>query len=111
MPVSLGIVQPNFYGIFEAPDVWETTVGFVLDWGMNELLPRMKSLTHTRYDDVLEADFIPGEHGASFARSYWTARKCKGVRRLCQADEEFIAMLSDQDLDRFYGCGSKRAGS
>jgi hypothetical protein len=39
MPVSLGIVQPNFYGVFEAPDVWETTVGFVLDWGNNELLP------------------------------------------------------------------------
>jgi hypothetical protein len=25
MRVSLGIVQPNFYGVFEAPDVWETT--------------------------------------------------------------------------------------
>jgi hypothetical protein len=62
MRVSLGIVQPNFYGIFDAPDVWETTVGFVLDWGMNELLPRMKSLTSTHPDDVLvEADFIPGE--------------------------------------------------
>jgi hypothetical protein len=33
MPVNLAIVQPNFYGIFEEIIPWETTVGYVLDWG------------------------------------------------------------------------------
>jgi hypothetical protein len=45
--VTLGIVQPNFYGIFEAPDVWETDLGTVLDYGHDVLLPRMNALMST----------------------------------------------------------------
>lgn len=102
MRVSLGIVQPNFYGVFEAPDVWETTVGFVLDWGMDELLPRMKTLTLTRYDDVLDADFIVGEHCQFCPVLLECPRMQEAFVAYAQADEEFIAMLSDADLDRFY---------
>ena len=107
MRVSLGIVQPNFYGIFEEPDVWETTVGFVLDWGMNELLPRMKGLTemppyHMREDDT-EDDFRPGE----WCQFCPVLLECPSMQKAfvayAQADEEFITMLSDADLDRFYG--------
>jgi hypothetical protein len=107
MRVSLGIVQPNFYGIFDAPDVWETTVGFVLDWGMNELLPRMKSLTemppyHMREDDV-EDDFNPGEWCQFCPVLLDCPVMQKAFVAYAEAEEEFIAMLTDEDLDRFYG--------
>lgn len=102
MPVSLGIVQPNFYGIFDAPDVWETTVGFVLDWGQNELLPRMQKLSLTRYDDIFDADFIPGEHCQFCPVLLECPTMQKAFVAYAEADEEFIAMLSDADLDRYY---------
>ena len=102
MRVSLGIVQPNFYGIFEAPDIWETTVGFVLDWGMNELLPRMQKLSRTRYDDVLDAEFVPGNWCQFCPVLIDCPRMQEAFIAYAEADEEFIAMLTDQDLDRFY---------
>lgn len=104
MKVSLGIVQPNFYGIFEAPDVWETTVGFVLDWGMNELLPRMNALTDTPREGWFDDDaFKPGEYCQFCPVLLECPRMQEAFVAYAQADEEFIAMLSDADLDRFYG--------
>lgn len=103
MPVSLGIVQPNFYGIFEAPDIWETTVGFVLDWGMNELLPRMKTLTDTPRDGWFDDDaFTPGEHCQFCPVLLECPKMQQAFVEYANADEEFIAMLTDEDLDRFY---------
>ena len=104
MPVSLGIVQPNFYGVFEAPDIWETTVGFVLDWGMNELLPRMKMLTDTPREGWFDDDvFKPAEYCQFCPVLLECPQMQKAFVAYAQADEEFIAMLSDADLDRFYG--------
>lgn len=98
--VSLGIVQPNFYGVFDAPDVWETTLGFVLDWGHNELLPRMKSLMSTQ--DVDESDFIPGDHCQFCPVLLDCPKMQKAFQEYADADEEFIAMLTDQELDHYY---------
>lgn len=103
MLVSLGIVQPNFYGIFEAPDVWDTDVGFVLDWGMNELLPRMKALTDTPREGWFdESVFSPGEHCQFCPVLLECPRMQEAFVAYAQADEEFIAMLTDSDLNRFY---------
>jgi hypothetical protein len=102
MPVSLGIVQPNFYGIFEAPDVWETTVGFVIDWANTELLPRMQKLMRTRYDDVRDADFVPGTHCQFCPVLIDCPKMQQAFEEYAEADEEFAAMLSDADLDRYY---------
>jgi hypothetical protein len=104
MRVSLGIVQPNFYGVFEEPDVWETTVGFVLDWAMNELLPRMKTLTDTARESWFDDDaFAPGDW-CQFCPVLLDCPKMQSAFfAYAEADEEFIAMLTDQDLDRFYG--------
>jgi hypothetical protein len=103
MRVSLGIVQPNFYGVFEEPDVWETTVGFVLDWAKNELLPRMNSLTGRHIPEIIEDDFKPG----GWCQFCPVLLDCPKMQQAfvayAEADEEFIAMLTDQDLDRFYG--------
>lgn len=106
MRVSLGIVQPNFYGVFEEPDVWETTVGFVLDWGMNELLPRMNSLTQTPYyhirEDDTEEDFKPGEWCQFCPVMLDCPKLQKAFEEYAEADEEFIAMLPDEKLDYYY---------
>lgn len=106
MPASLGIVQPNFYGVFEAPDVWETTVGHVLDWGHNELLPRMRELYatprfHLREDDI-EGDFKPGD----WCQFCPVLLECPAMQKAfveyANAEEGFVAMLTDAELDRFY---------
>lgn len=102
MPVSLGIVQPNFYGIFEAPDVWETTVGFVLDWGKNELLPRMKSLSELRVPREFMV-FVPGEHCQFCPVLLDCPKMQEAFIAYAEAEEGFIAMLTDEELDRFYG--------
>lgn len=102
MPVSLGIVQPNFYGVFEAPDIWETTVGVVLDWGNNDLLPRMKKLSLTRYDDVKDADFVPGEHCQFCPVLLDCPKMQEAFVAYAEAEEDFIAMLTDEELDKFY---------
>ncbi len=107
MRVSLGIVQPNFYGLFEAPDIWETDVGFVLDWGMNELLPRMKSLTEAPHysvrEDEIEDDFNPGDWCQFCPVMLECPKLQKSFVEYALADEEFITMLSNEELNRFYG--------
>ena len=104
MLVSLGIVQPNFYGIFEAPDIWETTVGFVLDWGYNELLPRMKTLYETVAENIRQFPdaFNPGEWCQCCPVLLECPKMQQAFVAYAEADEEFIAMLTDDDLDRYY---------
>lgn len=100
MPVNLGIVQPNFYGTFEAPDVWVTTLGYVLDWGHNELLPRMNELMLDGYPS--DDDFTPGEHCQFCPVLLDCPKMQRAFEEYAAADEEFIAMLSNEDLDRYY---------
>lgn len=112
MRVSLGIVQPNFYGVFEAPDVWETTVGFVLEWAMDVLLPRMRSLTdtppyHIREDDTAD-DFKLGEWCQFCPVLLDCPKMQQAFTAYANAEEDFIAMLTDQELDRFW---SQRAAA
>lgn len=97
--VTLGIVQPNFYGVFEAPDVWETTLGTVLDFGHDELLPRMAQLTSTR--DIDDSDFVSGEH-CQFCPVMLECPRMQQAYLEYANGEEFIEMLSDQEINRFY---------
>jgi hypothetical protein len=101
MPVSLGIVQPNFYGIFEEPDVWETDVQFVLDWGNNELLPKMRSLSELRVPKEFMV-FTPGEHCQFCPVLLDCPKMQEAFEAYYNAEEDFIAMLTDEELDRFY---------
>lgn len=100
MPARLGIVQPNFYGVFDAPDVWETTVGHVLDWGHGELLPKMRELYAMR--DVSEDDFVPGEHCQFCPVLLECPTMQKAFVEYANAEEGFVTMLTDAELDRFY---------
>ncbi len=107
-PVSLGIVQPNFYGVFEEPDVWETTLGFVLDWGHKQLLPRMIDLYEgfqhwtEPHGDVIEDDFVPGDH-CQFCPVLIDCPKMKAAfEEYADASEDFVTMLKDEELDVLY---------
>lgn len=98
--VSLGIVQPNFYGIFEEPDVWETTLGFVMDWGMNELLPRMNALVSMQ--DLDEADYVPGDHCQFCPVLLDCVVMQRAFKAYADASEDFVAMLTNQELNEYY---------
>lgn len=100
MPVNLGIVQPNFYGIFEEAETWEVTVGFVLDWLEGELLPKMRALDATR--DIGEEDFVPGEHCQFCPVLLDCPKMQKAFEDYAAASEDFITMLSNAELDRYY---------
>lgn len=100
MPVNLGIVQPNFYGIYEEPDIWETTAGVVLDWGRDVLLPTMNRLMAQR--DVSEEDFIPGEW-CQFCPVLLSCPKMqRAFEEYANASEDFITMLTNEELDHYY---------
>lgn len=100
MPVSLGIVQPNFYGIFEEPDIWETTLGEVLDWGHNELLPCMNDLM-SRIEIFIE-DFVTGEHCQFCPVMLDCPKMQKAFKEYAEASEDFISMLTNEELNAYY---------
>ena len=97
---SLGIVQPNFYGIFEEPDIWETDLGTVLDWGHNVLLPRMQELTERT--EAQEQDFKSGEHCQFCPVMLECPLLQKAFLDYADQSEDFIEMLTDEQLDAFY---------
>jgi hypothetical protein len=100
LPVSLGIVQPNFYGIFEEPDVWETTLGYVMDWGHGQLIPRMNFLMEAA--EVTDDDFVTGSH-CQFCPVLLDCRKMQqAYQQYVEGSEDFIAMLTNQELDALY---------
>lgn len=107
LPVNLGIVQPNFYGVFEGPDVWVTDLGYVLDWGHEQLLPRMEELyipneRPITLDMLTGDDFMPGEHCQFCPVLLDCPKMQRAFEEYAAADEEFIAMLSNEELDRYY---------
>lgn len=100
MRVSLGIVQPNFYGMFEAPDTWEITLGDVLDWGHGSLLPRMNALMSTQ--DIDESDFVPGDHCQFCPVLLDCPKMQRAFEEYVNASEDFVTMLTDKELDYYY---------
>lgn len=101
IPVSLGIIQPNFYGIFEAPDVWETTVGFVLDWLHSELLPRMNGLLAADGEPT-DDDHVPGDHCQFCPVLLSCVKMQRAFRTYVDASEDFVTMLTNEELNELY---------
>lgn len=56
-PVNIGIVQPRYWG-YDGPRTWETTVGYVLQWGAS-LVEKMHEAT--RKVESGNVEFVPGE--------------------------------------------------
>lgn len=102
MPVNLGICQPNFYGIFEEVDVWETTVGFVLDWLDQELLPRMNVLSAAPFEILTDADHVPGDHCQFCPVLLSCVKMQRAYRTYAEASEDFVTMLTNEEVDELY---------
>lgn len=99
-PISLGIIQPNFYGHFEAPEIWETTLGYVLDWGHNVLLPRMNALLAAEMDAEDEPN--PGDWCQFCPVLLDCPKMQKAYQEYSEASEDFVVMLTDAELDYYY---------
>lgn len=100
-PVRLWIVQPNFYGLFDAPIPWETTIDKIVEWGETILLPKMNSLLRAR--DTSMDDFVLGEW-CQFCPVLLDCPKTQAAYKSYadMADEEFVMMLSDEEISDFY---------
>jgi len=100
--VNLGIVQPNFFGLYEEIIPWETTVGYVLDWLHTELLPTMHRLYAAPRVSPTEVDANPGDW-CQFCPVLLSCPKMqRAFAEFADAGEDFITMLTDQELDRYY---------
>lgn len=100
LPVSLGIVQPNFYGIYEDPVDWVTTLGFVIDWGFDTLLPRMTQLMV--YSEVTPSDHVPGDWCQFCPVMLDCSIHQKAFVEYAESSEDFITMLTNAELDALY---------
>jgi hypothetical protein len=100
-PVHLGIVQPNFYGVFEEPEIWTTDIGYVLAWGYNTLLPRMNELMN-RPADHGDADANPGDWCQFCPVLLHCPKMKKAFLDFADASEDFVTMLPDDELDALY---------
>lgn len=100
--VDLGIVQPNFFGLYEDIIPWETTVGYVLDWLHTELLPTMNRLYNAPRETPTDADANPGDW-CQFCPVLLSCPKMqKAFVEYANAEEGFIAMLTNAELDGYY---------
>lgn len=100
--VDLGIVQPNFFGIYEEIIPWETTVGYVLDWLHMKLLPTMNRLYSAPRETPTEDDAKPGDW-CQFCPVLLSCPKMqRAFEEYANAGEDFITMLSDAELDHYY---------
>lgn len=100
LPVNLGIVQPNFYGVFEEPDIWITTLGEVMDWGHNVLIPRMNYLTDRAVVQI--DDYVPGSHCQFCPVLLDCIKMQEAFMEYATASEDFIVMLTNEELDNYY---------
>lgn len=100
-PVHLGIVQPNYWGLFEEPEVWHTDLGTVLDWGHNVLLPQMGKLLDDKREMLPEDEFVSGNH-CQFCPVMLDCPKLRRAFVTYAHGEDFLEMLSNEEISDLY---------
>lgn len=100
-PVYLGIVQPNYWGIFEAPEIWPTTLGEITDFGYNVLLPAMQALLDDKREMIPTEEFKSGDH-CQFCPVMLDCPKLYDAFTTFANGDDFAAMLSDKELSDLY---------
>lgn len=100
-PVHLGIVQPNYWGIFEEPEVWHTTIDEVLDFGHNVLLPAMSRLLDDKREMLPVEEFVSGDH-CQFCPVMLDCPKLRHAFETYAQADEFIEMLTNEEISRLY---------
>jgi hypothetical protein len=87
--------------VFEEPEIWKTTLGEVLDWGYNVLLPRMNQLM-SHADQPTAEDATPGDHCQFCPVMLHCPKLREAYETYAEAEEDFVTMLTDQELDDLY---------
>jgi hypothetical protein len=100
-PVFLGIVQPNFFGIFEEPEFWPTTIGEISDFGFQILLPAMQRLLDDKREMLPVDEFVSGDH-CQFCPVMLDCPKLRKAYETFANGDDFAAMLSDNELSDLY---------
>lgn len=100
-PIYLGIVQPNYWGIFDEPEIWITDLGTVSDWGANVLMPAMQRLIDDKRDMLPEDEFVSGDH-CQFCPVMLDCPKLRFAFETYASQDEFIEMLTDEELSDLY---------
>ena len=100
-PVHLGIVQPNYWGVFEDPEIWITDLGTVVDFMKLELLPAMHKLTADKRTEFPVEDFVSGDH-CMFCPVTLDCPKLREAFEVFATADEFIEMLKDDELSALY---------
>lgn len=100
-PVHLGIVQPNYYGLFEDPEFWITSIGEVVDWGSQVLLPAMTALLADKREMLPEDEFVSGDH-CQFCPVMLDCPKLRHAFVTYAHGEDFLEMLSNKELSDLY---------
>ena len=100
-PVSLGIVQPNFWGTFNEPEFWHTDIGTIRRFVMEVLLPSMQRLVNDKRDMLPVDEFVSGEH-CQFCPVMLDCPKLRTAFDTFATADEFLEMLSDKELSDRY---------
>lgn len=100
-PVYLGIVQPNFYGVFEEPEFWLTSIREIFEWAKGTLLPSMQALLEDKREMLPEDEFVSGDH-CMFCPVMLDCPKLRGAFETYANGDDFTAMLSNQELSALY---------
>lgn len=101
-PVHLSVVQPNYFGLFDEPETWETTIGEILQWAHDELMPTMHKLLADKRDMLPEDEFISGDH-CQFCPVMLDCPKLRRSYETYATSDEFTDMLSDEEVSTLYG--------
>lgn len=100
-PVYLGIVQPNFFGIFDEPEFWPTTIGEISDFGDKILLPAMQRLLDDKREMLTVEEFVSGDH-CQFCPVMLDCPKLRKAYETFANGDDFVAMLTDNELSDLY---------
>jgi len=111
-PVHLGIVQPNFWGKFDEPEIWSTDIRTVFEFGKKVLLPAMQTLLDDKREMIPVEEFVSGEH-CQFCPVTLDCPKLRTAFETYAHQDEFIEMLKNEELSALYALreDARRYGS
>lgn len=100
-PVHLGIVQPNFYGVFEEPEIWTTDIRTIYEFGRQEILPAMQRLLDDKREMIPVDEFKSGDH-CLFCPVMLDCPRLRSAFETFATQDEFIEMLKNEELSQLF---------
>jgi hypothetical protein len=111
-PVHLGIVQPNYWGAFDEPEIWTTDIKTVFEFSKNVLFPTMEKLLNDKRVMLPQDEFVSGEH-CQFCPVMLECPKLRHAFETLARQDEFIEMLKNDEIAALYAMreDARRYGS